>query len=423
MKKKVYFKRKKKNRTKKRKRFIYFLFVVFVTFIILFNLKFILFKNIIKSFFTKKLSKIPNKKEIINYKELNKTELIDNYLSSIPSKYNNKKEKERKFLEYFTSLKILSKDDIPVSSELKLKLINELNNEKKYKNFANIKSIFILEPGNFGNRIIMLNNIIFYSEILGIKNIYLRAKYNWYIKNNIISDKINITFMSLSKMDCNRNDILCVSFVSGFLITPFVIKPEIKINILKNEIKRNLPYVEVDPNDLYIHIRSGDIFYKIKHSYQYAQPPLCFYQNILNNFKFKNIYIISVSHNNPVINKLLNEYPNIIYKKHRISKDIAYLSNANNIVGSISSFVISIIKFNDNLKKFWEYDIYKISGKFILLHHDFYDFPRNYIIYRMKPSENYKNEMFVWMANQNQLQLMINEKCIYNFTIIYPNIT
>ena len=106
-----------------------------------------------------------------------------------------------------------------------------------------------------------------------------------------------------------------------------------------------------------------------------------------------------------------------------MSKDLAYLSNAYNLVVSISSFVITIIKFNDNLKKFWEYDIYKNSGKFIFLHHDFYDFPRNYIIYKMKPSENYKNEMFVWLIKKSQLQIMIDEKCIYNFSIIYPNIT
>ena len=75
-----------------------------------------------------------------------------------------------------------------------------------------------MEPGKFGNRMLMLNNIIFYFEILGIKNIYLREKYNWFIKNNIITDKINITLMRLSNIDCNSNDILCVSFTYGFFI-------------------------------------------------------------------------------------------------------------------------------------------------------------------------------------------------------------
>ena len=399
-----------------------FLITIVIVIIIIFNLKPIILKKIIHFFFTIKLSKVPTNIEKRKNNELDKVEIIDNYLSSIPSKFNNKKQREKELLEYFTSLKILSKDDIPVNSELKLKLINELNKFKKGKNFTNIKSLFVVEPGKFGNRMLMLNNIIFYFEILGIKNIYLREKYNWFIKNNIISDKINITLMRLSNIDCNSNDILCVSFTYGFLFKPLVIKPEIKIYLLKDEIKRNLPIVEVEPNDLYIHIRSGDIFYNPKYSYQYSQPPLCFYQKILNNFKFKNIYIISENHNNPVINKLINEFPNIIFKKHRMSKDLAYLANAYNLVGSISSIIITIIKFNDNLKKFWEYDIYKNSGKFILLHHDFYDFPRNYIIYKMKPSENYKNEMFVWLIEKSQLQLMIDEKCIYNFSIIYPNI-
>ena len=36
------------------------------------------------------------------------------------------------------------------------------------------------------------------------------------------------------------------------------------------------------------------------------------------------------------------------------------------------------------------------------------------------PSENYKNEMFSWKGQQNQLDLMIQEKCENNFIIINP---
>ena len=40
----------------------------------------------------------------------------------------------------------------------------------------------------------------------------------------------------------------------------------------------------------------------------------------------------------------------------------------------------------------------------------------------MKPSEKYKNEMFVWSKDPYKYRLMIEERCINNFTIIEPNV-
>ena len=170
-----------------------------------------------------------------------------------------------------------------------------------------------------------------------------------------------------------------------------------------------------------IHIRSGDIFknYINKH---YSQPPLCFYQKILKNFKFKKIYIVAINDNNPVINHLLKEFPNIIYNKNYLSIDLALLMKAYNLVGSVSSMVLTSIIFNTNLKNYWEYDIFQKSVKFTFLHFDEYEYKRKFKIYKMKPSENYKNEMFSWYKTQNQLDLMIQEKCENNFVIINPNI-
>lgn len=176
----------------------------------------------------------------------------------------------------------------------------------------------------------------------------------------------------------------------------------------------------IDQNDLVIHIRSGDIF-KSLHSY-YSQPPLCFYKSILNNNIFKNIFIIAINKENPTINHLLKEFSNIIYKKNSLEKDFSYLINAYNLVGSVSSFLMTIIKFNDNLNNYWDYDIYRKSEKICHLNLEYYKFPRKFIIYQMKPSEHYKSEMFVWSNDPNKFRLMIEEKCINNFTIIEPNV-
>ena len=282
------------------------------------------------------------------------------------------------------------------------------------------------DNSQFGNRIIILNNLIYYCEILGFKNIYLNSNVNWYIKDKIISDNINITMIPSINIDCQAPYIACFKHVKDttlFLFFPSYIKPQIRLNLIKNEIKKNLPQVEINQNDLYIHIRSGDIFRKrSRHRKNYAQPPLCFYQNIINNFKFRKIYIIAVNRNNLIINKLINEYPNVIYEKHNLALDISYLSNAYNLVASVSSFLLVIVKLNDNLKKYFEYDIYKNNQKFLHLHHDFYYFPMNFTIYKMEPSITYKNEMFLFHNHKNQYNLMINELCINNFTIIKPNV-
>ena len=201
--------------------------------------------------------------------------------------------------------------------------------------------------------------------------------------------------------------------------TFFFIRPEIRINIIRNEILSNIPIIKTNINDLYIHIRSGDLFDTL--ALTYSQPPLCFYLKIINNFNFQNIYIISSDRKNPVFKKLIKNFPNIFFNKNNISTDIASLIYAYNIVGSISSFLISSIKFNENLKYFWEYNIYRMIEKIYHLHYNIYNYSINYTIFRMEPTLNYRNKMYEWNNKYTQKILMIKEKCINNFTIIKHN--
>ena len=170
-------------------------------------------------------------------------------------------------------------------------------------------------------------------------------------------------------------------------------------------------------NDLYIHIRSGDIFIPQPHS-PYVQPPLCFYNDILTNFKFRNIYIISKDTSNPLIKKLLKLYPVISYSQKSMKEDISLLINAYKIVNSISSFVNGIIQLNYNLKFLWEYNIYHMNEKLYVYYHEFIKYPyNNYTIFRMEPSFCYINKMYRWKNTRNQITLMIKEKCINEFVV------
>ena len=276
---------------------------------------------------------------------------------------------------------------------------------------------------NFGNQIISLNKLIFYCEIIGCKKIILDKNNGLYINHNIKDKKYNL------KIEVVENDMVfngygITDLDPDFYNTIFNLKIENRFNIFKKEILKNLPKVKTNKNDLYIHIRGGDIFKNRNPSFapDYAQPPLCFYRKVINNNNFRKIIIISEDTENPVINKLIKENNNIIYKPHSKKKDIAYLAYAYNIIGSISSFLISIIKLNNKLKYFWEYNIYLTSLKVPHMHHSIYNFTRNYTIFRMEPSEKYKNEMIIWEDSDDQLNFMINETCTNDFTIIKPNI-
>ena len=414
---------RRRKKVKKIKSKYFFFIILIISIIILFIFYFIFRKNI---FFSSKQSNLFfNKNKTKKYIYLNKTEIIDDYLSSVPLKFQKAIDNERKVLEKYLNLTDLSieKNEQKIF-KIKEKLLNKFLSLLNKKNFTEIKYIFFTDINQFGNRIIILNNLIYYCEILGFKNIYLNSDLNWYIKDKIISDNISINMIPSRNIHCNSPSIACFKSQIDpvfFFFYPDYIKPQIRLNLIKYEIKKNLPQVEINPNDLYIHIRSGDIFRKGHHP-EYAQPPLCFYKNIINNFNFTNITIIAENKNNPVIGKMLEQFPNIIYKPNSLSIDMAYLSNSYNLVASISSLLLVLVKFNDNLKKYFEYDIYRNSEKYLHFHHDYYSFPINFTIYRMKPSKKYKNEMFTFDNQENQYKLMIEEKCINKLKIIEPNV-
>ena len=181
---------------------------------------------------------------------------------------------------------------------------------------------------------------------------------------------------------------------------------------------KNLPKIVINPNDLYIYIRGGDIFQHSKsEAYMYFQPPLCFYIKILDKFKFRKVFIISEDKLNPVIPKLLSKYSFIKKKKNNIKLDISFLIHSYNIVGARSTFFLTSIKFNDNLKFLWDYDCSPLIQKYLHLHYSVNMFPYYYTLYNMNLSSHYKKLMFPWINSPTQKKMMIKEKCKKNFDI------
>lgn len=337
--------------------------------------------------------------------------IINNYISDIPQKYKYEKEQEKYKLVSLLSLNNFSNvSNIEIKSELKLKLLKELQTKDQNKNLSQIKGVYIKDSFRYGNSIVLLNNLLYYCEILNITNIYLNSKKSWPIIENITTNEINITLLTDKNIDLKDKSI--TSFNKNYIYFQKIIKPEIRIDRLKYEIKRNLPKVILNQKDLFIHIRSGDIFeYKSNNCINYAQPPLCFYQSILKSFKFRKIFIIAQNSLNPIINLLIQIFPGITMTNNSLEEDVSLLMNAYNIVGSISSLFTTTIIFNENLKNVWEYDLYRLPEKYFHLHHDIYNYKIKYSIYKMIPSEKYKKMMIPWINSRQQRELMIHEKC------------
>ena len=362
------------------------------------------YKVIQRLLLIQKINVLPNYfKEILYY-----------YFTNDSLEYNKVKYTEINNLILLFSLNDFSKLTNNITKhKMKIELLNELQKKpKKLKVNSSFedKIVYVDKSFNFGNSLVLLNNLIYYCEILNLKNIYLNSNYKWPISQNISYGKMNISLISTKSINLKKDSIII--FDRKLIYFQKVFKPEIRINILKTEIKRYLPEIKVNENDLYIHIRGGDIFgYKAKGNINYAQPPLCLYLKVITNFKFKNIFILSMDSSNPIIKLLIREYPQIILTHNSLEIDISILINAFNLIGSMSSFLTSIIILNENLRNFFEYDNYSLSQKYLHLHHDIYKYKINYSIYKIKASTKYLKEMFPWKNSKEQRKLMINEKC------------
>ena len=305
-----------------------------------------------------------------------------------------------------------------------------INEEKQhflgYFNVNTSKTPIFTTSIRFGNQIPILNKVLFYSEILGYNYIILNKNDFWFIKNTIYIEKYNLTIevddINLSKKKTINKYINNINYniihFQEFYYYFFKIKPEIRINYLREELLSYLPSVITFKDNLYIHVRSGDIFTHSIHK-DYAQPPLCFYKKILNNYKFKKVFLLSNGDENPIINHLIKEYPIIIFNKNSIEVDISSLLHAYNIISSISSFLISILQFNHNLKHLYDYNIYKNLEKIYHFHYDLYKYPHNnFTIFRMEPSYYYRDKMYKWKNNKKQRKMILNDICLNNFKVI-----
>ena len=261
--------------------------------------------------------------------------------------------------------------------------------------------------GFVGNALIMLNKLINICENIRCKNIIAPSGLNCIIKKPIIDKDYNFTILPNSYKNQTKIDIELSKFNNFYF--RYKNKPiKMRLRIIREEVLRNIPTYNARKNDLYINIRSGDIFVTVINN-NYAQPPLCFYQKIINENKFDNIFILSNGHENPVVDELLKLNPKIKYIHGSLIDDISVVIYAYNFVMPVSTFSLNLINLNYNLINMYLYELinYRLTNVY-------------YKIHIMKPSFNYEKIMVRnWRNTKEQLELMINETCINSEFITY----
>ena len=181
--------------------------------------------------------------DYIKYKgsKIKKEKLIKDYLSRI-SDEGKIIGKERKKLHKFFYLPKYPKD--PKAQKYYKKQFLKKFSKIKHKRMKKIDTAFIEQINYFGNRMIILNNIIFYCEVLGCHKIILDDKtknLEWPIKNTTYIQKLNMTITLGSKVDCNNGAVICQTEMYWDLFYPSFIKPQVRLQYIKEEILRNIP--------------------------------------------------------------------------------------------------------------------------------------------------------------------------------------
>jgi len=211
-----------------------------------------------------------------------------------------------------------------------------------------MSSIINIWEGRFGNNILQIIRCLYYSIINNVSNILL-LNHDFLINNkitieeNINKNKINNKNIYDSFFDLKKFNLDDPSPIIMKNLAIKYILPILKKNIYNSEKKTE--------NNLFMHIRGGDIFNYHPHS-AYVQPPVYYYEKIINENNYEKINLIYEDKNNPCVdylssNKDINLYSGNLYD------DINLLLSATNLVIGFGTFGFVMYLLNPKLKKLY----------------------------------------------------------------------
>jgi hypothetical protein len=175
--------------------------------------------------------------------------------------------------------------------------------------------------GRFGNNLLQINNAV-YRCLKDGKNLI-------FPKHDFLNTQ-EINFFETSNNLISHSDLFWGDNIDDS------IRRQISIKYLKNII--NFNEVEIDNDTLVFHLRGGDIFSNNAPN-NYVQAPYSYIKEVINFDKPKKIIIVYEDCTNPIIDKMREDYSNLLEQVNDINNGINILMSAKKIAYTgISTF-------------------------------------------------------------------------------------
>ena len=260
--------------------------------------------------------------------------------------------------------------------------------------------------GRFGNILFSLENLFLLGKntnslikIQGIKN-----KYDTYTVPGLIFDfRSNKSINNCEEIFLER--LLRLRHVYDESL--FIDKDKWCLNYIKSFFKKVKKEHYLDDKSLVINIRGGkDIFKKNKVNTKYIQPPISFYEHIIESNNYKDMILVTDSIKyNPVIKLLMIKYQDIELFDGDITSQVDLILNSKNLILARSTFSLFLAKLSKTLKHayIW-YDDDPIWNLFELT-------KDNCLSKNLKITKYYSNNYINsgdWESTEDQLELMVN---------------
>ncbi|MDR2082023.1 MAG: hypothetical protein LBP54_09120, partial [Campylobacteraceae bacterium] len=230
-----------------------------------------------------------------------------------------------------------------------------------FKNSDIISQINAIEITNFmrfGNAVMALSNAYSLAKKYDIKTLIIHNDFEWF-KDTIIINGIQI--IKKRFIDTSNKLILKSKFFYRKTLASLYEKEFFYCNMLQ-ELKSGFNFTrhyekQNNADCLWIHFRSGDVFRGNGAHKLYGQPPLAFYEKIINERKWDTINLVSEDMGNPCLSFLQKRFidtgQNFELFSSDLKSDIEHLLMAQNLVIARGSFILPIICLSDNIKNIY----------------------------------------------------------------------
>jgi SAM-dependent methyltransferase len=209
----------------------------------------------------------------------------------------------------------------------------------------NISYVFEIDEWlRLGNSLFQLLNCIYLSQKYEAKLVHPA---HYYLK----LDRAAMDFSTLQQTSC------LVKVTGKFFTFPdLMIANSEKLNFLRNTIFNLVPYLEdktIGERTLVIHIRSGDVFSDLNAHPLYVQPPLSYYQKIIEYGNYQDIVVVTEADRlNPCIDELLSRY-HARLQTNSLEEDVNTILTAQHLVIGQGTFGDYLSMMSPNLQKLY----------------------------------------------------------------------